>query len=219
MRAREEERGGDEPEAMRMRTAGIDEEGAQTFFLQCTDNNPGGEIEVCFAEDVFNVLKKKGRKELNEKEVQLQFPERFVKEKVAEWQKLLAHGAICLLSAQETREVRQTKPERVIGSRYVNTIEPDHEAEDGMKVKSRFCLLGHQHPDVLDIARKNLTASPTATQAGKTTVLQLIASFRWRLEIGDVEAAFLTTDKWDKTAPDLLKRGGLYCELPRGGIP
>ena len=79
--------------------------------------------------------------------------------------------------------------------------------------------MGHQHPDVLEIARKNLTASPTATQAGTTTVLQLIASFQWALDSGDVEAAFLTNEKWDKTALDLLKRGGLFCELPKGGIP
>ena len=73
---------------------------------------------------------------------------------MAEWPKLLAHGALRLLSPKETRVIRQTKPDRVVGSRYVNTLEPDAEAEDGMKVKSRFCLLGHQHPDVPEIVRK-----------------------------------------------------------------
>lgn len=192
---------------------------AASFFLSLSEDEPGGELEVCFAKDAFLTMGKRGKKEISDKEVKEFLPERFEECKVKEWQKLMAHGALTLLSPSESTRIRQVLPHRIIGSRYVNTVEDDADEADGVKCKSRFCLLGHQDPDVFDLAREHLTASPTVSTAGRTTCLQLLASFRWRAQLGDVESAFLTTKKLAERAPRRERAGGLFCELPRSGVP
>ena len=47
----------------------------------------------------------------------------------------------------------------------------------------------------------------------RALLLQLLASFGWRLQLGDVKGAFMES-------PPLARPGGkLYASLPRGGVP
>ena len=50
---------------------------------------------------------------------------------------------------------------------------------------------GFKDPDVLDLVRDRKTESATLSANGRALILQLIASFRFVLTIGDVAAAFL----------------------------
>ncbi len=79
--------------------------------------------------------------------------------------------------------------------------------------KCGWCVRGDMYPDAVDLVRRNETASPTMSTAGKGLVLQSIASFFFLLEMGDIKGAFLEAGKLNRLA------GDLWCELPKGGLP
>ncbi len=95
---------------------------------------------------------KKGRKEINESTAPESINRRLAQEKVKEYEKLIGKGAVKLIIPAEAQEIRKQKPDRMIGSKYVNTSNENECAEDGVKVKARWCILGHQDPDVLTLA-------------------------------------------------------------------
>ena len=86
--------------------------------------------------------------------------EKFWTAKHEEFLKLIRHGAVTVLPPDQARTVRMHKGHRIMGSRYVNTTSTDSSTGE-CKYKSRWCVLGHQDPDVLRLARENRTTSPT----------------------------------------------------------
>lgn len=58
-------------------------------------------------------------------------------------------------------------------------------------LKARWCIRGYLDPDVLDVK----TASPTLSNEAFAVVLQILASFQWKLTIADIEGAFLQGDE------------------------
>ena len=75
------------------------------------------------------------------------------------------------------------------------------------------CLQGHLDPDLTLKAQEGLLKSPTLSQLGRMTLMQILASQRWKLQLGDMKGAFL------EAGPLLTRFRPLYARLPAGGIP
>jgi len=172
-----------------------------------------------FEVDVFATMKKKGRKEIWDRQMNEYQKARFESEKGKEFQKILDKKAVTVITPQEAVLIRKSLGHRILGSRFVNTLDASPEHDGGIKTKSRWCVLGDQDPDLLHLAAGNETSSPTISMGGRNVTLQLGASKKFGLWIGDVDGAFLNSDLLSVSAPDRIAKGGLYCELPRGGIP
>ena len=56
--------------------------------------------------------------------------------------------------------------------------------------------------------------SPTLSQLGRSIILQLIVSFGWSLNLGDIKGVFLEADVSQQTSTKLV-----FAELPPGGVP
>lgn len=56
--------------------------------------------------------------------------------------------------------------------------------------------------------------SPTLSQQARSIILQLIVSFGWSLNLGDIKGAFLEADVSKQKAANPV-----YAELPPGGVP
>jgi hypothetical protein len=78
-----------------------------------------------------------------------------------------------------------------------------------VEAKARCVILGHTNPDLAKI----VTYSPVLSRDGFFVVCQLLASFGWALELGDVSSAFSAGDYFSR------QDGELYAELPPEGIP
>ena len=81
------------------------------------------------------------------------------------------------------------------------------------KVKSRWCLQGHLDPDLDQKLLDGMLKSPTLSQIGRMLLMQVISSYQWDLQLGDIKGAFL------ESGPLPSKYRPLYASQPRGGIP
>ena len=81
------------------------------------------------------------------------------------------------------------------------------------KIKSRWVLQGHLDPDLEEKAASGLLQSPTLSQLGRMVLMQIIASHKWVLQLGDIKGAFLEAGE----LPDKFRP--LYAKMPPGGIP
>eukprot|EP00435_Cladocopium_sp_Y103_P057373 s281_g19.t1 len=144
--------------------------------------------------------------------------------KTLEWNTLSEKQAVRLLSPAEASWVRKHKSDRIMGSRFVivkkaaeDVIEtggtPDPENPTHWKVKARWCLQGHLDPDLSSKAREGALQSPTLSQMARMVLFQLLSSFKWTLQLGDIKGAFLEAGPLD------ARYRPLYAWLPPGGIP
>ena len=95
---------------------------------------------------------------------------------------------------------------RVIALRFVLT----EKVEDGApwEAKARLCARGDLDPDSLSLQADGASIAPTLSSTGRAVLLQLIASHKWLLSLGDIKGAFLE-------APNLQRAGGkLFGEGP-----
>ena len=117
-------------------------------------------------------------------------------------------GAWKLLDKAASRKVRSTVPERIMNPRPVLT---EKVGDDGSEeVKCRLTLQGFKDPDLFELMRGNQTMSPTLSTNGRGMVLQLLATCRFRMALGDIESAFLISD------PRPRANGPLYVTMPEG---
>lgn len=160
--------------------------------------------------DCFEVgVAKKGRKELNEKEIDEGRKEGLRKAKLKEWNKLLQSGAIVVHKGKEAERLRSSVPRRrVLKSRFVLTEADEGSSPNTSDIKARWCIRGYLDPDLLELD----TSAPTLSAEGFSIAMQLMTTFGWKLTIADVEGAFL---RGDDLSPD---RGRLFIDLPPGGI-
>ena len=85
--------------------------------------------------------------------------------------------------------------------------------DDGtQEVTCRCTLQEFKDPDALDLVRDRKTESPTLSANGRALILQLIASCRFALTVGDVEAAFLVADREERP------KGLLCVTLPKSYV-
>ena len=112
---------------------------------------------------------------------------------------------------KESGEIKRTRSDRLVDTRFVLTIKHDENGKD--LVKARWVARGFKDPDALKLVYWNQTAAPTVSQNARMLALRLAASNRWRLQIGDIRGAFMESDPLQR--PD----GPLYAKQPPGGLP
>ena len=153
----------------------------------------------------------KGRGEVNLRELSVQERALVDEAKRIEWSTMKETGSVLLLTGQISQDVQQEFSHRFVDSRFVLTKKVEGNAP--VRFKARWCLLGHKDPDVMKAVLENKTASPTITQLGRNLAMQLIASLRADLILGDIKGAFL------ESVDEKQENGTLFARLPPGGIP
>lgn len=122
--------------------------------------------------------------------------------KVTGWNTLVNNNAVCLVLAGQAEWIKENQQSRIMGNRFVITKKaledvvencqlPQVDNLDHWKVKARFCLQGHLDPDLSEKAESGQLQSPIVSQMGRTVLFQLLASYKWKLQLGDVQGAFL----------------------------
>ena len=177
----------------------------------------GLDIEALIAE----YIKKKMAKELphsnNPPEVQ-----RLVDEgKRTEWRTMLSKpDNVKLHFGRKAQQIREQYSHRFIGSRFVLTRKPleegaviDPQNPATYTVKGRWCLQGHLDPDLHLKAQEGKLKSPTLSQLGRMTLMQVLSSKNWSLQLGDIRGAFL------EAGPLESRFRPLFAHQPPGGIP
>ena len=175
----------------------------------------------CDSIEVFmlSYLQKKS-KELNHSNNEPALQEQIDDSKVTEWQTLISKGAVKVISGRQAEHIKEKLSHRFIGSRFVIVRKGAVEGQqidptdpNTYRVKSRWCLQGHLDPDLDDKAESGLLQSPTLSQLGRNTLMQLLASNQWQLQLGDIKGAFLEAGELPS------KYRPLYAKMPPGGIP
>ena len=113
-------------------------------------------------------------------------------------------------SGQKAQNIKEKQSDRFTGRRFVIV----EKSEDGNKrIKARWCLQGHLDPDFEDKINSGVCQSPTLPQLARTLALQVLASKRWTMCLGDIKGAFL------EAGPLQPKFRPLYAKQPQGGTP
>ena len=140
--------------------------------------------------------------------------------KTLEWETLIEKGAIKIHYGRRAQSIKQQHPDRFIGSRFVIIRKPviegknvDIHDDSTYKVKSRWCLQGHLDPDLDSKALEGSLQSPTLSQMSRVVLMQILASYKWQLQLGDIKGAFM------EAGPLPKKYQPLYAHMPKGGIP
>eukprot|EP00435_Cladocopium_sp_Y103_P050254 s2395_g15.t1 len=171
---------------------------------------------------VMNLLKAKQSKEVRFQELSKFNKECFNRAMAKEIENNLNIGAYEPLSLEESARVRQKHALKIMESRYVMTAKPlepldvepaqhaglllEGDTTEPRKAKVRHVMKGFSETgsEFLD------STTPQVTRDAAILVLQLIASFCWRLGFLDFTQAFHSGDAIQRL---------LFAEQPREGIP
>lgn len=172
---------------------------------------PEPEGDPVAAVDAHVVMKRKKQgKDISEKSLT---PERkllFEGAKKKEWDMLKdEHKALRLLDPDEAAKVELECPDRVMQARY---LLDDKWEDDVYRAKARMILPGHLDPDVEEMERNGENNSSTVMSFTRNVCLQLLATLRFKMSIGDVKGAFLVADRAERAS------GPLYGRVPKGGV-
>ncbi|CAE7758699.1 RE1 [Symbiodinium sp. CCMP2456] len=195
-----------------LKAATTRDEPTEALFCQATMDqlrvaNPSAtEVEVLLA----GFLQKRLQKELPATGNPPELQESVEEAKGTEWCTMLSKPAVKIHSGAEAERIRSQCADRFIGSRFVIT----EKQEDGdRRIKARWCLQGHLDPDFRTKVLDGACHSPTMSQLSRALLLQVLASKRWRMCLGDVKGAFLEAGAIKN------KYRPLYARQPQGGIP
>eukprot|EP00435_Cladocopium_sp_Y103_P010124 s1396_g2.t1 len=179
--------------------------------------------EVSACQDDIDVLiaahvQKKATKEIHHSGHDSHMQSLINASKAAEWSTILEKHAVKVHLGKRAQAIREKFPHRFIGSRFVITRKPldegshfDEHDPNTFRVKSRWCLQGHLDPDLETKAQDGMLQSPTLSQPSRVLLMQVIASFGWDLELGDIKGAFMEAGPLDS------KYRPLYARMPAGG--
>eukprot|EP00438_Fugacium_kawagutii_P020699 Skav229155 [mRNA] locus=scaffold2275:264912:272030:- [translate_table: standard] len=194
----------------------VHDSGSERMMRSESERPPSDEIQnfVLWCDETHSLLTS-GRKEISLKDPKWATGDGY--QKVVEgWKKEFNNvvhekQALRPLSMEESRRIRQQCPDRIVPSRVV-LVEKDQ--EDGtMVVKARWTARGDKDPDLLQLVRSGQTQAPTISANGRFLVMQVIASMRFVLQLGDVTGAFLESDQMDR------ETGSLYMDAPHVPLP
>lgn len=178
-------------------------------------------LEVYMAK-VSSLIQSRQRKEVKINEVSKYNRNRFQKATEKEIKNNIQIGAYSPISLEESAQVRQQSPERIMSSRYVYTAKPLEQVDvaaaemDGLllewntpephKAKVRHVMQGYSEhgSDFLN------STTPQVTRDGAMFTTQIIASKRWKLGFLDFTQAFHSGDKGERI---------IYAEQPHEGVP
>ena len=132
--------------------------------------------------------------------------------KTLEWDTLIEKGAIKVHYGKHAQYLREKFSHRFMGSRFVIVRKPiiegcnvDEDDPNTYKIKSRWCLQGHLDPDLDQKMQDGLLQSPTLSQSSRVLIMQVLASYGWDLQLGDIKGAFLEAGPLDsKYRPCML---------------
>ena len=173
-----------------------------------SENGPAESVEILIA----SFLQKKLQKELHHSNNPPQLQEKIDASKIVEWTTLRDEKkALQVTPPQQARRIRSCRPDRIMTGRFV--IIEKHDDGDS-KIKSRWGLRGHHDPDLFTKVLAGKCHSPTLSQFGRSLILQMIVSNRWKMHLGDIKGAFLEANVRQKA----LENPG-FAELPPGGVP
>ena len=180
----------------------------ENLMAELVRSGPHVNFEVFLA----TFLKKKQQKELHHSNNPETLQALIDDSKRLEWETLQNEkGAITVIPPHEAALIRKSKPDRIMSSRFV--ITEKHE-DNSTRVKSRWCLRGHHDPDLIQKVVAGKCHSPTLAQLSRSLILQLLVSFKWSLNLGDIKGAFLEANVKDQALANPV-----YAELPPGGVP
>ena len=80
----------------------------------------------------------------------------------------------------------------ILDSRF---IQANKEEETGKRAKSRRCVAGYQEGELQEMVEAGKTQASTPTGDSKNLTLQVLASRKCKMQIGDITGAFLNTGK------------------------
>ena len=112
----------------------------------------------------------------------------------------------------ESCQVRQQQPDRIVPSRLVLVEKLDDSGQ--MVGKARWTARGDRDPDLFSLIREGCTQAPTISSNGRYTVLQVIASCKFQMQLGDVAGAFLEADAMSRTSGKLCIAPPPNFDLP-----
>ena len=97
-----------------------------------------------------------------------------------------------MIPADEAWKIRRDYADRIMSGRMVGRWKnPSAKKISERKSKSRLCALGHEDPDLLDLAEERRLAAPTIATTSLRAGLQLAASRGFRVQFADAEQGFL----------------------------
>ena len=180
--------------------------------LLCDDDVLGMTHLCCPTVEVLmaSFLSKRAAKELPVSNNAPELQARVDESKILEWETLCGKQAVRVWDGPKAQEIRRKFPDRFIGSRFVVTNKRD---EEGERVKSRWCLQGFGDPDFKEKIMSGDCHSPTLSPLARALILQMLASKKWVMNLGDIKGAFL------EAGPIPEKYRPLYAHQPPGGIP
>lgn len=117
-----------------------------------------------------------------------------------EWSTVRESGAVETQDAKKSQELEEIWSQRrtgedvgfeIVDSRIVHT---DKKEAGGVRAKARWCIAGYQEEKLESLVQERETDAPTPSLGSKNIVLQVTASRKWVLQMGDVKGAFLQTD-------------------------
>lgn len=210
----------EEPPTTRVRMAESVHDEEQLLVEECSEVwdswHPDRPIEVLMAA----YLQKKLSKEIPHTNEDPKLQRLVDESKVQEWNTITEKSAVRIHYGKKAAKLKALYPHRFIGSRFVIIRKPAEEnqkivPEDSntFRIKSRWCLQGHLDPDLEQKAQEGLLKSPTLNQISRMILMQLICSFGWDLQLGDIKGAFMEAGPLDD------KFRPLFASHPPGGIP
>ena len=201
-------------------------EGELKRELEEGDQPPGKRTRVELLE-IYNaqlqaLAKQRQKKESQAKDFRGKDADRLQRATAKEVSNNLATGAYKLLTAKESEEIRQTKNDKIMESRYVITKKP-LEPSDIAKAKSEDLLLDDQEHGFCKAKCRHVMkgfseaaaveVECTTPQVGRDSVIfivQVLASMGRVPGFLDFTQAFHSGDRIDRE---------LYCYQPREGVP
>ena len=197
---------GEAPSSSKPRVEAAVSEGlfAEEVLLACPGEVPSVEVLM----SAF--LQKRLQKELPPSGNPVELQAKINDAKSAEWATLLEKPAVRVWTGNKAKTIREKHPDRFIGSRFVIT---EKKEDQSTRIKARWCLQGHLDPDFRKKIDSGLCHSPTLSQLARALILQVLASKKWTMWLGDIKGAFLEAGPLQKQFTPL------FAKQPVGGIP
>ena len=159
------------------------------------------------------VRKLRGRREVNKTRLTPEDRMEFDLSDAKEWNSVLTEkNALRILTPQEAMQIRCVHPDRMIGARWGRNWKHPEESDIKMRcAESRFCLLGHQNPHLLELVENGGLSAPRVNRWSTMIFYAIAAAKKWILQSGDIKTAFLNSSPMDR-------KKKLYA-TPCDGIP
>ncbi|CAK0821126.1 unnamed protein product [Prorocentrum cordatum] len=126
-------------------------------------------------EPCYEALLEKGRKDITEK-LRPDLIEEILNAKMKEWQTVdQEKHAVRVCSLKESGEIKRTRPDRLVDTRFVMTIKYDPDGKE--LVKARWVARGFKDPDALKLVYWNQTAAPTMDPSTRSNHLAVFLGF------------------------------------------